>query len=987
MPLTRARQHTNLASIDNEHGRYTTANDDDVIATKQVSTRSSAGKPKSRPSLGIRVPSSLSSSGQANIPRTVSSPALFDSQNCARPQVISESSNSASKPPPSASSSGSGSKPSRLSSASRPSTEMRSARQRAGSAHRQKSSPEDEDSSDDEGRPFSRRIGGCSSAVEVLDKRDDSNKENVAPLRHVHQDVLASEARDVDTENIARRTRGRSSLTPRRSSSSASSITSSTASGLRSTVTGGIPRSNTSASMVTRTSAALLRSSPRRVSRASTGVTASSPSTPSSRKRRADMLDAVNDTNDSDLRLPNTPMRRLRLDSVASGPSDDAESYFSSQPSSACSSALGSIFDSHSLHSAGASSYSRHTTPAISEDLDTTLRDSDGKVSSSPGLVTPPPSSGYSNVYAHARALFRYSAGTSVDDAQTDASTHAESSDMNEPTVGVKVVGRDQERRALHAFMSKQMGVFASEAHGDLEDILDGNCDSGSLYICGLPGTGKTALVRSVLSDVLATAHVNIKAPRIAFVNCMTVEQPRQIFAKALQALGEEIRGASELHMEMEAERRMEAIVKQDDCKTLIVLDEIDHLLRSRTHQNMLYRIFSWASAGTSCTLVGIANSLDLTERFVPLLASKGAAPALLHFRPFESKEIVDVLKNRLTGLKSRYDGEDEDTALNTSVMPAGACPLFVPAALELAAKKIAAATGDLRKALDAARLAIELVEGEQRKQVLVNCTATGTGTNTEASKLLSHLTPSSAPKVTPQHVLKVITAVLGSPHLTKLRQLGLQPKLLLSATVIACKRAAENMPVLGTAGSKKLSTSVGQTTVRVCDVESTYNAMLENDGGFSPLESSEVLEILHVLEVQGIIALDSEVEGQGSSGASLVRDSTTSAILYSPRSGVSPGGKRAARKQLLACNRLVHLKLPMDDISKGITTVMSAFGGSESNTEAGAPSQAVCTAIKRMMNFEEERIRRGRGWEAIAREREEVRREELGGGRMAVLT
>ena len=64
------------------------------------------------------------------------------------------------------------------------------------------------DSSDDEndrhGHP--PRLGGCSSFTAAADMRDDSNKENVAPLRCASQDVLESEARDAQQENAIRRT-------------------------------------------------------------------------------------------------------------------------------------------------------------------------------------------------------------------------------------------------------------------------------------------------------------------------------------------------------------------------------------------------------------------------------------------------------------------------------------------------------------------------------------------------------------------------------------------------------------------------------------------------------------------------------------------------------------------------------------------------------------------------------------------------------------
>lgn len=694
------------------------------------------------------------------------------------------------------------------------------------------------------------------------------------------------------------------------------------------------------------------------------------------------------------MRAPSTPMTRLRIDA----PSNDAESYFSSQDTPTTT--AGSLFDASSQHS---SAYSRATSPEVDSCADADIT----------ATAAIPVKALYSNVYAHARALLRYAAGTSLEaPSPSSPSTSAgvpcspSTSDVQIDGSDVQVIGRHQERRALHAFMSKRFGIFSSADSADtnIEELLDGNPDSGSLYICGLPGTGKTALVRSVLGEVLGLAETEASAPRVAFVNCMAVDHPRQIFVKVLAALGETVKGASESHTEAEAERKMDKIVNQSSRKTLIVLDEIDHLLRSRAHQNVLYRLFAWASEGTSCGLIGIANSLDLTERFVPLLASKGAAPALLHFRPFESKEIVEVLKARLSGLRPRYDGEAEDeamTELATSVSTSSAAPavlpLFMPAALELASKKIAAATGDLRKALDAARLAVELVEGEQRKQALANCTASGTGTNTEASKLLSHLTPSSAPKVTPSHILKVMSAVLGSPHLGKIRQLGLQAKLILAAYIVAEKRASANLPVLGSAdnGAGKKPTSSVAGAMRMADIEATYGAMLANDGSFTALESSEVLEIFHGLEVQGTLSLSSEAESTGASSSSNGNSSglTAPSGASSPSSvgvigsGVSPGGKRAAKKQLLASNRVVRLLLPREDVQKGITTIASTLGSNSNASSEGsaAPSQATVDAIKRMLTFEEERVRRSRGWEEVAKAREEVRREELGGGRMAL--
>lgn len=233
MPLTRARQHTILP--------VESLKDGDVSASKQQmnhnisSTSSTPSSCSSRPLLQVRVPSDAGrKSGQPSLSRTVSSPAGIDSVGSGYRAGCSDKDG----------------KTTRLPSASRSNQLSRPARRSSTAARRQKSTTgEDSDSSDDEARPYTLRMGGCSSESSPLDRRDDSNKENVAPLRHVSQETLASEARDAETESIARRTRGRSSLTPRRSSSA-----SSTSGSVRSVATSTTSRSAAASRMTTRTS-------------------------------------------------------------------------------------------------------------------------------------------------------------------------------------------------------------------------------------------------------------------------------------------------------------------------------------------------------------------------------------------------------------------------------------------------------------------------------------------------------------------------------------------------------------------------------------------------------------------------------------------------------------------------------------------------------------------------------------------------------------
>lgn len=723
------------------------------------------------------------------------------------------------------------------------------------------------------------------------------------------------------------------------------------------------------------------------------------------------------DFDDDESTLPASPLSRMRLQTTVSrrstidpleSPStsrfaatlvvddEDTGSYF---PTSSQESAGSSLFDAISIADSSSAATSSCTSDRdLSPPLDAALLKSTAQEK-------------YSSVYAHARALLRYAAG--VDPAETEAGLTITSAAVTK--LGghhVKVVGRDSERTAIQLFLQQSLGLFADAAQRAkaLNVELDGDSEAACLYVCGLPGTGKTALVRSVLnslSDSALSSSASHSIPRVAFVNCMTLSHPRLIFGKVLQALGS---NAAEGQSDAVAEQALSTLLREGSQRILIVLDEMDHLLQSRAHQNILYKIFSWTSSsngsggGPACSLIGIANSLDLTERFVPLLASKGASPALLHFRPFEAQEIVTVIRDRLSGLQERYDDEEAQEA---SSKTEEALPLFTPTAVELLAKKIAGATGDLRKALDAARLAVEMVESEQRKKALAQIEAdrvkaASTASATEAEQdvatpesaedveqplkaaalratLLRHLTPATAPKVNPTQILKVLTAVLGSPNLSKVRGLGVHPKLVLLSILIAQARAEQGLSVLGSASSNGGSSSTSPSgATRIADVESTYHAILKQENGlFSSLEGSELLGVFDMLEVNGVIRISSEVEGVASK-------SSLNAAVAVTNSNVSPSGKRAAKKQLLASSKQVYLAMSADDIQRGICTSAPGTTATSSSTVASG-NVAVADTIARIYNREKDRAVKAKAYHSIAQENARIRQEELGGGRMGV--
>lgn len=98
--------------------------------------------------------------------------------------------------------------------------------------------------------------------------------------------------------------------------------------------------------------------------------------------------------------------------------------------------------------------------------------------------------------------------------------------------------------------------------------------------------------------------------------------------------------------------------------------------------------------------LIGIANALDLTDRILPRLQTRcELKPRLLHFAPYNKQQIIAIFTERLK--------------------EAGVSHVFAPVALQMLAGKVAAISGDVRRALDIGRRVIELVEQNRKQDVL----------------------------------------------------------------------------------------------------------------------------------------------------------------------------------------------------------------------------------------------------------------------------
>jgi Cdc6-like AAA superfamily ATPase len=122
----------------------------------------------------------------------------------------------------------------------------------------------------------------------------------------------------------------------------------------------------------------------------------------------------------------------------------------------------------------------------------------------------------------------------------------------------------------------------------------------------------------------------------------------------------------------------------------IVVLDELDQLVSRQ--QAILYYLFELAARpGSRLVLIGVANALDLIDHSLPRLDAKGAAPTLLKFNPYSHDELSSIIQQRL---------EPIEATLGTT--------LIDRMAVTFAAKKVAAASGDARRALEVCRVAAD---------------------------------------------------------------------------------------------------------------------------------------------------------------------------------------------------------------------------------------------------------------------------------------
>ena len=225
---------------------------------------------------------------------------------------------------------------------------------------------------------------------------------------------------------------------------------------------------------------------------------------------------------------------------------------------------------------------------------------------------------------------------------------------------------------------------------------LQTNGNYNSLYIAGMPGTGKTASVKTIvniLESELKEATKNRKSYKNLikddiipfkklFISGMEYPNISNVFKKIYNFIFAKEKSLTvnkyiQLLDKFFAERKKfnssSSLNDPTNSHILLIIDEIDILINST--QNLLYNIFNWTTYEYSKLIViSISNTLDLPNRLFPKIKSRMGNNKLM-FKPYNKEELRIIIKDRGIDLQ-----------------------LFSEDAIRLSCVKVAAINGDLRR-------------------------------------------------------------------------------------------------------------------------------------------------------------------------------------------------------------------------------------------------------------------------------------------------
>jgi origin recognition complex subunit 1 len=275
-------------------------------------------------------------------------------------------------------------------------------------------------------------------------------------------------------------------------------------------------------------------------------------------------------------------------------------------------------------------------------------------------------------------------------------------------------------------------------------------------------------------------------------INGMKVTDPHQSYSLLWEALkGDRVSPAHALDL-LEREfgnpspRRVPCVV---------LMDELDQLVTK--NQSVMYNFFNWPGLRHSRLIVlAVANTMDLPER---TLSNKISSRLGMHTLSYPSADyLLTILEIGLTRITFPGYNHDQLMKIIRSRLEGVPGNIVDPDAVQFASRKVAAVSGDARRALDICRRAVEIAELESQNDddsLPSTPSKRATGNDTTNSR------PNGAKmggKVTINTIKQAINEATTSPLQQYLRSLPLSSKLFLAAIIARSRRTGISESVLG---------------------------------------------------------------------------------------------------------------------------------------------------------------------------------------------
>ncbi|XP_051204471.1 origin of replication complex subunit 1 [Lolium perenne] len=228
----------------------------------------------------------------------------------------------------------------------------------------------------------------------------------------------------------------------------------------------------------------------------------------------------------------------------------------------------------------------------------------------------------------------------------------------------------------------EEISTFVKDA------ICNDQCLGRCLYIHGVPGTGKTMSVLAVMRRLRSEFDSGALRPYCFIeINGLKLASPENIYKVIYEQLsGHRVGWKKALHYLTEHFSDGIKIGKQANQPIVLLIDELDLLLTR--NQSVLYNILDWPTKPNSnLVIIGIANTMDLPEKLFPRISSRMGIQRLC-FGPYNYRQLQEIITSRLKGIDA-----------------------FEDQAIEFASRKVAAMSGDARRALEICRRAAEFAD------------------------------------------------------------------------------------------------------------------------------------------------------------------------------------------------------------------------------------------------------------------------------------